>query len=168
MGMIGDFIGVWASELHDYLQDSSLLEARIDATIDAEDPAFFSVDKAWDALSYLINGYKVDEQKKGETPLAWTIYGAASIDKDQDFGYGPAAFLTAAQVKQVNEALSGVSDAVLLKNYDGQRMTALKIYPGGWEDKEQSLDWLNTHLNNLKNFYSNAAANDLAVVMFLS
>jgi hypothetical protein len=166
--MIGDFIGVWASELNDYLQDSSLLEARIDATIEAEDPAFFSVDKAWDALSYLINGYQVDEQKKGETPLSWTIYGASVIDTGQDFGYGPASFLTVAQVKQVDDALSGVSAAVLLENYDGQKMTALKIYPGGWEDKEQSLDWLNTHLNNLKNFYANAAANDLAVVMFLS
>jgi len=174
MSMIGDFILVPFSQLDEYLRDSSLLEDRLEAALEMEeeteetDPAMFSVDKAWDALSYLLNGYPQDQLDRARPPLSWVIFGHQTLDPDQDLGYGPAQFLTVDEVKQVAEALSAVTRNDLEKHYDAGKMTAAKIYPGGWEEAEESMDWLYGHLVNLKAFYARAAESEMAVIAFLS
>ena len=174
MSMIGDFILVPFSQLDEYLRDSSLLEDRLEAALEIEeetgepDPATFSVDKAWDALSYLVNGYPQDQLDRTGPPLSWVIFGHRTLDPDQDLGYGPARFLTPDEVKQVAEALSAVTRNDLEQNYDAGKMTAAQIYPGGWEKAEESMDWLYGHLVKLKAFYAGAAESDMAVITFLS
>ena len=168
MSMIGQFIGVTAKELDDYLSDSALLEARLDAALDAADPAFFDVDKAWDTISYLLTGYSQQQLINAHPPLSWTIFGDKTIDSEQDLGYGPAWYLTCDQVKEVNNALINIFVKDIKINYDAQKMNELNIYPGHWDNSEDSKNWADRFFEDLKAFYANAAKSELAIISYIS
>lgn len=168
MSMMGDFISVSPAELESYLQDSSRLETLLDAILEDRTAEAFTIGKSFDGLSYLLTGKSSEQISEAKPPLSLAIFGGQKIDPDQDLGYGPAGFLTPDQVKEVNAALAPITRANLEKNYDAGKMEELGIYPGGWEDKGTSLEWLGKELINLQSFYADAAAKGMAVVMLIS
>ena len=81
-------------------------------------------------------------------------------------GYGPPRFFSAADVVQLNEALSSPGTRIRsvspLRHRENEH--AFKIYPGfRQEDSESLID----SLKQLREFYSAAAANKMAVVTCL-
>lgn len=168
MSMVGIFIRVTGDELQEYINDSSLFEERIDDEANDHDPGICDINKAWDALSFLLTGYGPAELEKANTPLSWTIFGAHTLDEKQDLGYGPANYLTVEEVKEVNNALLNISSLQLKNNYNSQKMNELGIYPNNWEKIEDEIKYLSRHFEDLKEFYSKAAANSHAVITYIS
>ncbi|MBS1661831.1 MAG: YfbM family protein [Bacteroidetes bacterium] len=170
MSMIGQFILVTPQELQDYLGNSALLEERVMNAFeeDEEDPAFFDIDKNWEAISFLLTGVPAAEIQKAYPPLSWVVFGDHVIDQEQDLGYGPAAYLTLEQVKDVSIALNNISTADFIGNYDADQMNKQGIYPEGWDNAPRQEGWLAESFENLKAFYEKAAASDRAVITFIS
>jgi hypothetical protein len=148
MSMIGIFIPLSAQELEKYVTDSTLFDLMLDAALDEErNPDWLDIHKWWDALS-------------------WTIFGAHVLDPDQDLGYGPANYLTPPEVKELAAALSGISIPQLKANYDSAKMNELELYPNNWDDED--INFLLPYFEQLKKFYAKAAANNQAVITYLS
>jgi len=167
MSMIGIFIPLTAQELEKYVADSTLFDLMLDDALDEErNPDWLDIHKWWDALSFLLTGVGPDEIAKAAPPLSWTIFGAHVLDPDQDLGYGPASYLTPPEVKELAAALSGISVSQLKANYDSAKMNELELYPNNWDDED--INFLLPYFEQLKKFYAKAAANNQAVITYLS
>lgn len=167
MGMVGNYLRVSNEELEKYLADSSLLEDRVYEDDIDNDKYLIYVDKSWEGLFFLLTGKSLATSDEASTPLQWTLTAPQFIDPDQDMGYGPAVYTTIEQTKEVHNALNKITVDELRNKFDGKLMMKLEIYPGGWDDDE-SLEYLIENFNSVKDFYSKAAADNQAVIIFLN
>ncbi|MBL8237320.1 MAG: YfbM family protein [Bryobacterales bacterium] len=109
--------------------------------------------KSWQGLHYLIT----EHPWEGEPPLSHAVLGDTEIGDDLT-GYGPARLNDPEEVRQIANALAALSDAELLRRFEGQRMDELEIYPGGWQSDSSWKDELRGNLTRLRAFYKRAAA----------
>lgn len=112
-----------------------------------------NLDKSWHGLHYLIAG----DPWEGTPPLGHAVLGGTEIGGDLA-GYGPAKVNGPAQVREVAEALAALSEAEVMRGYDGTKMEELKIYPGGWASDGSWKKDLGRDLGRLREFYKRAAA----------
>ena len=164
MSMIGNLLRVSSSELDEYLNDSSLLEARLDAALDVDDPNLVDIDKSWDGINFLLTGTIVGDS---DNPLQKVLFSEQYIDESQDLGYGPAHYLTAKQVKELNEEILKILIEELQKNYDSKKMIELELYPNAWEENDM-VNYLTDNFKIVQEVYATAAQNDQAIITFLS
>jgi len=127
------------------------------------------IDKAWDALHFLLNG----QAEGGETPLRWAVMGNEELPGKVDVGYGPASFLTAAEVKAISELLEALTEDDLRRNFDLDAMNAAPVYPASDTDREptwvqESFPWLWQTFESVRRFYQIAAANGEAMLLWLN
>ncbi|MBD8528899.1 MULTISPECIES: YfbM family protein [unclassified Massilia] len=128
---------------------------------DGEPPNYFSLDKEWHGIHYLLTG----EAEGGPLPLALSIMGGEEFGPELSFG--PARFLTPDEVAAVALALIGVTPAVLAERYDPQDMEAKEIYPEIWvRDDTEALRYLLQSFTQLQKFYTDAAARGDAVIQW--
>ncbi|HWB93918.1 MAG TPA: YfbM family protein [Puia sp.] len=167
MSMIGQFIRVTDAELQAYLQDSSLLEERLDS-VNGNEERFFDVDKSWDALSFLLTGHTMENVNSATPRLSWTIFGNGTVDSEQELGYGPAKYLTSDEVQAVHRALSSLSVPELMNRYDAKELNSLHIYPEHWEDSSDCTAYLADYFEDLKAFYAKAALEHQAMIHLLT
>lgn len=119
-----------------------------------------SLDKAWHGLHYLLCG--AAEPAPG--PLGQAVFGGTEVG--EDMGYGPARYFTAAQTAEIAQALQGPNlEATLRTRFNSDAMTALGLYPGGWNAGEEA--WLIDAFHKLRDFYVTASAAGQAVVTAL-
>jgi len=162
--MIGNLLRVSSGELDAYLKDSSLLETRLDEALDHDNPNLVDIGKSWDGINFLLTGTIVGDSGH---PLEKVLFSTQCIDENQDLGYGPGTYVTAKQVKQLNEELSKITGEELNKRYDAKKMMALELYPNGWEEKHM-LDYLIENFKTVQDVYAMAAKNGQAIITFLS
>lgn len=168
MSMIGNLLRVSSEELHSYLMDSELLDRRVEAEDFSADPNLLDIDKTWEAIFYTITGGSTAATvEDAPTPIGWAVFNPAIIDADQDLGYGPASYSTAAQVKEISAALNNFTTADFLYKFDPHNMTKKGIYPGYW-NKKVHLTYILEYFDGIKAFYQEAANNDQAVIMFIN
>lgn len=130
-----------------------------DVSKEIETPAL-SLQKEWHALHYLLTG--TVWEAKGT--IGQTLLGGQEIG--EDLGYGPVRYLTPEEVQDVNEALSGITEADIKANFDPQKMTAMEIYPGHWEE-----DYIEFLLNTFKavvHYYMEAAENKKVMLLYIA
>lgn len=121
------------------------------------------LDKSWHAIHYLLTG----EQYDGEPPLCNAVLGGDPVG--EDLGYGPARYLTAAEVVDVADALGTVDPDDLRQRYgDGSPLADADIYPSIWDRDPDGLDYVLTHFAELVAFYRRAADNGRAVLQFIA
>jgi hypothetical protein len=118
------------------------------------------IDKSWQLIHFLLTG----DAWQGETPLRDVVLGGVPIS-DEDVGYGPARYLTAVEVKQVNAALSGISGAELWLRFDAGRVEAAEIYPSSWGNDDRDVI---ANFESLRRFYASAALDEQVVLQFLN
>jgi hypothetical protein len=165
MSMIGNLLRVSGSELESYLKDSSLLENRIyDDESEEEDANLVDIDKSWEGILFLLTGQSLASL---DHPLGKVLFSDQEIDNDQDLGYGPALYLTAEQVKEVDAELSKISDDELSARFNPTQMNELGIYPEIWEE-EGIFDYLLKYFKEVRNTYSTAAKNNEAIITFIN
>lgn len=166
MGMIATVLRVTKNELEEYLKDSKKLEDWVYDEKNYESPKLLDLDKAWDGIIFLLTG---DSFAGMEHPLVRILFSNELIDDEQDMGYGPAHYLTAEQVKELNTELSVISAESLRKNFDGKKMHEAEVYPFYDPNPgDDEADYLLDNYTALQAFYAEAAKNDEAVISWIS
>jgi uncharacterized protein DUF1877 len=121
-----------------------------------------SLDKAWHGVHYLLSG----AVEPTGSPLGQAVLGGTEVGEDFS-GYGPARMFEPGQVATIASALGEPeTERLVVERFDAARMSALQVYPFGWED-EDSREWLFVSFRDLKGFYADAAAEGWAVVTCL-
>ena len=167
MGMIGNYLRVSNEELEAYLSDSSKLEKRVYNGNGQDDPSLLDVDKSWEALFFLLTGQALATSDEARPPFSWVLLPPNEIDPDQDMGYGPATYTTAEQTKELSAAINNISSEEIKGRYDGDRMNDMGIYPEVWTE-DISKKYLFDEFNSLKDFFTEAANNNQAVIVFIN
>ncbi len=121
-----------------------------------------SLDKAWHGVHYLLCG----EIEPGATLLSQAVLGGTEIG-DDDSGYGPARYFSPRQVADASRELSDPAlESAMRPRFDPKQMNGLGIYPGGW-DTAGAFDWLSDEFHRLRDFYTDAATRQFAIVTCL-
>src|SRR5687768_16999207 len=134
MSMIGNLFRVTTKDLEEILKDSSLLENKVysEESVNLED--LLDLDKSWEGIFYLLTGCGIDDIEQAKPPLSWTLFSGQIVDEEQDMGYGPAHYLHADQVKQLNSELDKITIDDIRQKYNGKQMNAVGIYPEVWDE----------------------------------
>jgi hypothetical protein len=112
--------------------------------------------KAWHAITFLLEraGFPVD-----------VVHGEQTFT-DEDWGYGPAKYLDADQVKLAAQALARLSFDDLVRNVGPAQLTDAQIYPQHW-DEEGALEWVRGWFDPLAPFFGAAARASDAMLVWL-
>lgn len=165
MGMVGCFAAVDPKsqqrlrenpeEIEDYLYPDDG---------ESEPPNYVDVDKAWHGIHYLLTGVP----DGGQGTLALAVLGGSEVGGD--VGYGPARFLSPAQVKEVAAALEALAESDVRSRFRPKEMEAADIYPEViWvRDGEEALDYVIENFRTLVDFYKQAAARGDGAIAWLS
>jgi hypothetical protein len=124
----------------------------------------FSVDKAWQAIHFLLTG----EIEGGSPPLAWAVLGGLELADERDYtGGSPIRILSPEQVREVAEALSGISAEELLSRATIAEMAANSIY---WvsENETPQREYIRSYYEGLQQFYASAAQKRNGMLLSLS
>jgi hypothetical protein len=144
-------------EEEDEADDDDLGAPTIGSNGVGEMGKFFSLDKAWHALQFMLNGHPFE----GTGPLFDAILGGTEIG--EDMGYGPARVLTPDEVRAVAVALNKVDRTELKKKFDPKAFKKNDIYIGDWDFKE-----LNARLKELTTFFEEASENGNAMLLTIT
>jgi len=163
MGMRAGLAAITASKL-DTLQDNpDGLSEIVFAAATSRGAGTIDLDKNWHALHYLLTGAAWG----GDPPLGLAILGGKDIG--EDMGYGPARFVTPAQVVDVADALSTLTEDELTRRCDSTDMAAKRIYPTVWENATaEEFSYLVQSLRPLQQFYAKAAKDGDAVLQWIT
>jgi hypothetical protein len=167
MSMIGNLFRVTTKELDEILKDSSILQNKLDSAYGDNAGNFLDIDKSWEAIFYLLTGHPLAEIEEAKPPLAWILFSGQLVDEQQDMGYGPACYISTEQVSQLSKALDGVSLEDLRQKFDGKEMNRAGVYPEVWDEPE-SLEYVLSNFEQLKDFYKIAEKEKMAVITFIS
>ncbi len=160
MSMIGNLLAVTQKEL-DSLNDNPesisevLYETREDDVID--------LDKSWQVIHFILTGSPYG----GNPPICNAIFGLQPIG-EEDVGYGPAMGTPSEVVSKISAALSDISENEFCKMFNPESIAKADIYPQIWSEDGILNDYIVPNFNELKAFYSEAAANNLAVITFIN
>src|SRR5215204_1776440 len=160
MGMVAILVRVTNDQLTSFLKDSSLLEKHIDSDEIDDSKTLLDLDKSWDGILYLLTNNGINTIEEAQPPLSNVLFSGQIIDEEQDMGYGPAQYLTPEQVKEISLALSNITDDELRKKYNAGEMNEKDVYPQGWDDGADEIDYLIDYFVELKEFYSEAVNNE--------
>jgi hypothetical protein len=118
--------------------------------------AVLSLDKAWNALQWLLaaSGCPVDP-----------VMGTPFLE-DQPFDYAPPGLLTAEDVVRAADFLGGLDFDALADLADEEAMDADDVYPCGYD--RQRAEELRSHYADLQRFYETAVAAEQWVLTTLT
>jgi uncharacterized protein DUF1877 len=119
--------------------------------------ASISLDKAWHGVHYLLCG----KAEPGTDLASQAVMGGTEVG--EDLGYGPARYFDAGKVADIARELSRPNlEAEMMARWDPDQMAQLGIYPAGFEPDDDQ--WLMKAFRELRQFYVDASAANLAVV----
>jgi hypothetical protein len=158
MGMIGNLKQISVEQLNKLLNNPDLVEETI---FNEEEEDSLDLDKSWHGIHYLLNGEVWD----GVEPLRFVIMGKEEIG--EDFGYGPARYLTAEDVNAVAGVLKTIKTDDLRAKFDKTRFVEADIYPS-IEWNEEDLEYLLQYYKELASYYITAANNGNAMLTYFT
>lgn len=163
MGMAGCYAAVDAATLALLKADpDSIPEFLFPDDGEGEPANYCDLDKAWHGIHYLLTG----QADGGPEPLSLAVHGGEEVG--EDVGYGPARFLTPAQVRTVSAALDRITEANLRARFDPRAMDAAEIYPAIWgRDGQEALDYLVENYLPWVAFYRAAAQRGDGMITWL-
>lgn len=163
--MIGNYRRVSLEELSRLRENPESISDFLYSETEQAPPAGrrLDIDKTWHAIHFLLTG----SSWEGSYPLVCVVMGGESIGT-QDVGYGPARFLTPAEVKDVANSLDEISVSDLLERYDPDALNAEEIYPQGWSDAEEERKYIGQYYSQLTEFFRKAAHADDAMLVYLN
>lgn len=163
--MIGHYVRLPDADLQKILQSpASILEIlypQDDLPFAPE--RYLDIDKAWHLIHFLLTGKTWD----GEEPMSFAVLGGKLIG-EVDVGYGPARYLSPTQVEATAKALADISPNELWKRFDRQQVRQAEIYPSGWGGNETERDYILQHFSDLKSFFSDAASDHDAMILYIN
>lgn len=175
VSMNGEYLRVTAAELRHAIEDPQWALDHADQVRDAVDLAdqagdewdgldpqqarqrYLTTHKAWDAIGYLLrrNGFPVD------------ISSGVHAFTDDDWGYGPAHYLTAQEVADAATALAATPFDALVAGVTAAGLAEAEVYPMMW-DEPDALDWIRHWYEPLAGFFAAAADAGDSILVWLS
>jgi hypothetical protein len=126
----------------------------------SKDGKVLSLYKSWHRLHFLLTG---KGWERNEFPLGKAIMGGEEIPDVQNvMGYGPARYLTPAEVDEVAKALNQFPIEARSEAFDAAAADAAKVY-GPNHEAEELIEFFNW----LRDFYQTAAAHGNAVLLWV-
>lgn len=124
---------------------------------------FVSVEKAWHGLHYLLTG----SASEGDLPLGFLLQGGEEVGEDD--GYGSPRLFEHAQVRELDAALSAVSDDDLWSRFDPEQMSEQGVYPDCWDEEEADLreEYLH-YFHEVKSLVHRASAEKCGLLVMLT
>ena len=123
------------------------------------------IDKMWDALHFLLNGLSAIYGAPEDNLLSEFIIGSESFnDEAEEF----ARYIPTEKVIKIAKKLNEVNFQDYLKDFDMTNFAENGIYPDIWdytEEREEIMEELSEHFENLKEFYNKVAENKNIVVV---
>jgi hypothetical protein len=140
------------------------IERAVGEHFGAPDPNDFSIDKAWEAIHFLLTG----QTRRGDPPLADAVLGGVELPDDQDYTSGnPLRILSPAQVWAIADALADISADQLLARPARAQLVARRIYAVSSDDSAED-EYIHHHYTALREFFTDAAARSNAVLLYLA
>lgn len=130
-----------------------------------EDVETCDLDKAWHAIHFLLCG----SDWQGEPPAAFLLNWG--VEAGEDLSYGPARVFAAVEIAEIDNHLSGVTEADLRSRFDPVRMMELDIYPPIWDRdpaEDDTLGYALAYFAELKEFVARTHARGYGMVGYLS
>ena len=165
MSMIGNYLRITPEALAN-------LRTRPEAILDFLYPEgdeshptgqHLDIDKSWHAIHFLLNG----ETWEGYPPLFDAVMGGEAIG-EEDVGYGPARSLRPEEVREVADALGGISAFELLERFDAEVMNEQEIYPQSWSGSEEERRYVSNYYLELVAFFRRASQASDAMILYLN
>ena len=162
--MNGEYLRVTAAELARAIEDPDWAFEYVEEVMETDgindvapaDARQLTTHKAWHAIAFLLEraAFPVD-----------VVHGEHTFTSE-DWGYGPAKYLDADQVKLAAESLARFSFDDLIREVDPGQLTAGQIYPLHW-DETDALEWVRGWFDPLSPFFGAAALAGEAMLVWL-
>lgn len=153
MGMIGRLV-------HVAPVDERSADTGVDDLTDGATEGI-DLDKAWHGIHFLLTG-EVRESNEG---VGRAIFGGEPFGSD--YGSGRPRYLAPDEVAEIARELAAIDVDDLASEFDPRLFSKEGIYPDIWDD-ETALEYLLGYFETLRAYYAEAAADDRAMVSWIS
>jgi len=162
MSMTGRYLRVDSSVVAGILDaPSTLLDVLYPEPESADHAArYLDIDKTWHIIHFLLNNHAWE----GSGPLFGAVLGGTELT-DEDLGYGPARYLTPADVGATAQAIQQVSFNELWSSLDEARIHEADLY---WETAPESEAYVRENYQALQAFFLKAATSNEAIILWLA
>ena len=164
MGMCAIYQEVKKENFKKLLESDDFFET-IEELEEKDGTELCDIDKMWDALHFLLNGLSAIYGAPEDNLLSKFIIGSENFnDEAEEF----ARYIPTEKVIEIDKKLNETNFQDYLKNFDMNKFKENNIYPDIWdytEEKEEIMEELSEHFDNLKEFYNEVAKNKNIVVV---
>ena len=164
MGMYAMYQEVKEEDFKKLLESDDFFET-IEEFEEKDGTELCDIDKMWDALHFLINGISAIYGATEDNILSEFIIGSENFnDESEEF----QRYIPTERVIEIAKKLNEINFQDYLKNFDMTNFAENGIYPDIWdytEEKEEIMEELSEHFENLKEFYNKVAENKNIVVV---
>ena len=164
MGMCAIYQEVKKEDFKKLLESDDFFET-IEDLEEKDGTELCDIDKMWDALHFLLNGLSALYGDPQDNILSEFIIGSKCFDDDsEEF----KRYIPTERVAEIADKLNEIDFQDYLKDFDMNKFAKNGIYPDIWdytEEKEEIMEELSEHFDNLKEFYNKVAKNENIVVV---
>ena len=164
MGMYAMYQEVKKEDFKKWLESDDFFET-IEDLEEKDGTELCDIDKMWDALHFLLNGLSAIHGIPEDNILSEFIIGSENFnDEAEEF----ARYIPTERVIEIAKKLNEINFEDYLKDFDMNRFAENGIYPDIWsydEEREEIMEELSEHFDNLKEFYNEVAKNKNIVVV---
>ena len=164
MGMYAMYQEVKKEDFKKLLESDDFFET-IEDLEEKDGTELCDIDKMWDALHFLLNGLSALYGDPQDNILSEFIIGSKCFDDDsEEF----ARYIPTERVAEIANKLNEIDFQDYLKDFDMNKFAENGIYPDIWEydeEREEIMEELSEHFENLKEFYNKVAENKNIVVV---
>ena len=164
MGMCAIYQEVKKEDFKKLLESDDFFET-IEELEEKDGTELCDIDKMWDALHFLLNGLSAIHGTPEDNILSEFIIGSESFDEEsEDF----TRYIPTERVIKIAKKLNEINFEDYLKDFDMNKFAENGIYPDIWsydEEREEIMEELSEHFDNLKEFYNEVAKNKNIVVV---
>ena len=164
MGMYAMYQEVKEEDFKKLLESDDFFET-IEDLEEKDGTELCDIDKMWDALHFLLNGLSALYGDPQDNILSEFIIGSKCFDDDsEEF----ARYIPTEKVIEISKKLNEINFQDYLKDFDMTNFAENGIYPNIWdytEEREEIMEELSEHFDNLKEFYNKVAKNKNIVVV---
>ena len=164
MGMYAMYQEVKKEDFKKLLESDDFFET-IEELEEKDGTELCDIDKMWDALHFLLNGLSALYGDPQDNILSEFIIGSKCFDDDsEEF----KRYIPTERVAEIADKLNEIDFQDYLKDFDMNKFAENGIYPDIWsydEEREEIMEELSEHFDNLKEFYNEVAKNKNIVVV---
>ena len=164
MGMYAMYQEVKKEDFKKLLESDDFFET-IEELEEKDGTELCDIDKMWDALHFLLNGLSAIHGIPEDNILSEFIIGSENFnDEAEEF----ARYIPTERVIEIAKKLNEINFEDYLKDFDMNKFAENGIYLDIWsydEEREEIMEELSEHFDNLKEFYNEVAKNKNIVVV---